>query len=51
MKLLIVIDMQNDFIEDSYDTIFSQYEKVVVQALVSSFGLDFLIQDRQKLKN
>ncbi len=33
-------------IEDCYDTIFSQYEEVVVQALVTSFGLDFLIQDR-----
>lgn len=40
------IDLSDEPIEDSYDTIFSQYEKVVVQALASSFGLDFLIQDR-----
>ena len=35
-----------DPIEDTYDTLFGQYEKIVVQALVSSFGLDFLIQDQ-----
>lgn len=33
-------------IEDSYESIFQQYERVVVQALVTSFGLDFLVQDR-----
>ena len=40
------IDLEDEPIEDSYDTIFSQYEKVIVQALATSFGLDFLIQDR-----
>lgn len=40
------VDLSDEPIEDSYDTIFSQYEKVVVQALATSFGLDFLIQDR-----
>ena len=40
------VSIEDTPIEDSYDTIFSQYEKVVVQALVSSFGLDFLIQDQ-----
>lgn len=40
------VNIDNSPIEDSYETIFNQYEKVVVQALVSSFGLDFLIQDQ-----
>ena len=40
------IDLDDAPIEDSYESIFDQYEKVVVQALVTSFGLDFLIQDR-----
>ena len=40
------VNIDDSPIEDSYETIFSQYEKVVVQALVSSFGLDFLIQDQ-----
>lgn len=40
------IDLDDATIEDSYESIFDQYEKVVVQALVTSFGLDFLIQDR-----
>lgn len=40
------VSLDDTPIEDSYETIFSQYEKVVVQALVSSFGLDFLIQDQ-----
>lgn len=29
-----------------YDSIFAQYERVVVQSLITSFGLDFLVQDR-----
>lgn len=33
-------------IEDSYESIFSQYENIVVQALATSFGLDFLINDK-----
>lgn len=40
------VNIDDSPIEDSYETIFNQYEKVVVQALVSSFGLDFLIQDQ-----
>ncbi|MBQ9206303.1 MAG: hypothetical protein IJ158_06265 [Treponema sp.] len=40
------IDLEDEPIEDSYESIFSQYEKVVVRALASSFGLDFLVQDR-----
>lgn len=40
------VDFRDDPIEDSYESIFSQYEKVVVQALATSFGLDFLVNDR-----
>ena len=40
------VDLGNEPIEDSYESIFNQYERVVVQALATSFGLDFLIQDR-----
>lgn len=40
------VDFNDDPIEDSYESIFSQYEKVVVQAIATSFGLDFLVQDR-----
>ncbi|WP_288304501.1 hypothetical protein [uncultured Treponema sp.] len=40
------VSLEDIPIEDSYGTIFSQYEEVIVQALVSSFGLDFLIQDQ-----
>ena len=40
------VDLGDEPIEDSYESIFNQYERVVVQALATSFGLDFLIQDR-----
>ena len=40
------VNLEESTMENSYETIFSQYEKVIVQALVSSFGLDFLIQDQ-----
>ena len=40
------VDLADEPIEDSYECIFDQYEKVVVQALATSFGLDFLVQDR-----
>lgn len=32
--------------EDIHDSIFNEYERVVVQALITSFGLDALIQDQ-----
>lgn len=40
------INLDNEPIEDSYSNIFNQYEKVIIKALATSFGLDFLIQDR-----
>lgn len=36
-----VLDEQN-----AYTSIFQQYEKVVIDSLITSFGLDFLIQDQ-----
>ena len=32
--------------ENIYTSIFSQYEKVIIESLITSFGMDFLIQDR-----
>ena len=37
-----VIDKQN-----AYVSIFQQYEKVIIDSLITSFGLDFLIQDQR----
>ena len=36
-----VLDEQN-----AYSSIFQQYEKVIIDSLITSFGLDFLIQDQ-----
>ncbi len=36
-----VLDEQN-----TYASIFQQYEKVVIDSLITSFGLDFLVQDQ-----
>lgn len=40
------VDSENNPVEDAYESIFNQYEKVVIQALATSFGLDFLVKDR-----
>ena len=32
--------------ESVRDTIFKQYERVLVESLITSFGLDFLVRDR-----
>ena len=32
--------------QNAYTSIFQQYEKVIIDSLVTSFGLDFLIQDQ-----
>ncbi len=38
---------ENESLSDSvYENIFDQYERVVVQALATSFGLDFLVRDQ-----
>lgn len=36
-----VLDERN-----AYSSIFQQYEKVIIDSLITSFGLDFLIQDQ-----
>ena len=32
--------------ENLFDTIFQQYERVVVESLIASFGLDFIVRDQ-----
>lgn len=39
-------DFVPDREENVYEGIFSQYEHVVIQSLITSFGLDFLVQDQ-----
>ena len=31
---------------NAYSSIFQQYEKVIIDSLITSFGLDFLIKDQ-----
>ena len=38
----ILIDPHKPIIEG----IFSQYERVIIESLISSFGLDFLVKDQ-----
>ena len=40
--------IDDDFDPDGnvYDSLFAQYEKVVVQSLITSFGLDFIVRDQ-----
>ena len=40
------IDLEDEPIEDAYSTLFEMYEEVIIKALVTSFGLDFLMQKR-----
>lgn len=40
------IELNDAPLEDSYESLFDQYEKVVVRSLATSFGLDFLVHDR-----
>lgn len=32
--------------ENLFDTMFKQYERVIIESLITSFGLDFIVQDR-----
>lgn len=45
-----VKQVETDFVPDReenvYESIFSQYERVVIQSLITSFGLDFLVRDQ-----
>lgn len=40
------IDTNYDLEANVYDSIFKQYERVVIESLITSFGLDFLVRDQ-----
>lgn len=40
------IDANYDTETNVYNSIFEQYERVVIQSLITSFGLDFLVRDQ-----
>ncbi len=40
------IDERYNTESDVYTSIFDQYERVVIQSLITSFGLDFLLLDQ-----
>ena len=40
------INVSFDAETDIYDSIFKQYERVIIQSLITSFGLDFLVRDQ-----
>lgn len=40
------IDGNYDTETNVYNSIFEQYERVIIQSLITSFGLDFLVQDQ-----
>lgn len=46
----IVLDIERTYVPDSksspYNSIFKEYERVVIESLITSFGLDFLINDQ-----
>lgn len=44
---LSVKDYSPEVEEPVLDSLFEQYEKVIVQSIITSFGLDFLITDRR----
>lgn len=50
IKLEYVINVGKGFEpqpdDNIYSSIFSQYEKVIIESLMTSFGMDFLVQDR-----
>lgn len=39
-------DFVPDKEENVYEGIFSQYEHVIIQSLITSFGLDFIVRDQ-----
>lgn len=39
------IDGSYDAEANVYNSIFEQYERIVIQSLITSFGLDFLVSD------
>lgn len=50
MIMNFVVKSNNDFFpepeEDIKDSIFKQYEKIIIESLITSFGLDFLVKDQ-----
>ncbi len=40
------IDSNYDTETNVYNSIFEQYEHVIMQSLITSFGLDFLVRDQ-----
>ncbi|MDE6561613.1 MAG: hypothetical protein K2K75_09545 [Muribaculaceae bacterium] len=46
----LVLDIERGYVPDSsttpYQSIFREYERVVLESLITSFGLDFLIKDQ-----
>lgn len=40
------INTNFDIETNAYDSIFKQYERVIIQSLITSFGLDFLVRDQ-----
>ncbi|MCD3245450.1 hypothetical protein G8S21_05755 [Clostridium botulinum C] len=50
MKNSYVLDTCSDFFpennENIMDSIFKQYESVIIESIITSFGLDFIIKDR-----
>ena len=40
------IDGSFDTKANVYNSIFEEYERVVIQSLITSFGLDFLVRDQ-----
>lgn len=40
------INTNFDVETNAYDSIFKQYERIIIQSLITSFGLDFLVRDQ-----
>ena len=45
-SIISQIDTFYDPEKDVYSNIFSQYEHIIIQSLITSFGLDFLVRDQ-----
>lgn len=45
-SIISQIDTFYDPEKDIYSNIFSQYEHIIIQSLITSFGLDFLVRDQ-----
>lgn len=45
-NLISQIDENYNLQTNTYNSLFEQYERVIVQSLITSFGLDFLVRDQ-----